>query len=318
MVSEQNPQNVALIKSAQILSDRQETHPVAEKYEFRTEGKYPVAPSLHSVCWKVFENQTSVELLCSFALSMIPSLEIKTEDNIFASTDKYLLSMALRHLLETTETTGDLGRTSSLSSTLNRLKNLPEEIISLIWEFMPLTVVRCLISVQASARLMKQLSPVRQWSGVLLLHGLLNVFLRRLNGETYLCGLRNTYQQYGHKSDDCQQVWIGMPVVAVSPVIGLLGLVGIRCLMKDGRECYLGSPILNTEHARCMIITSPDITQPFFLSLEGDVRTSNVPFQGRVSKTDQFRRVSRSASSDGLTPKLRASETTSLGNLAAH
>lgn len=249
---------------------------------------------------------------------MVPSWEIKTRDNIFASTDKYLLSTTLRHLLESTETAGDLGQKSSLSSTLNRLKDLPEEIISLVWEFMPLTVVRCLISVQTSARLMKQLSPVRQWNGVFLLHGSLTVFLRRLHGETYICGLRNTYQQYGHKSNDCQQVSIEMPVVAVSPITGLFGLIGIRCLMKDGGECYLGSPLLNTEHTRCMNIRSPDTTQPLFLNLEGDVRTFAVPFQGCFSKTDQFRRVSRSAPSDGLTPKLRASETASLGRPAAY
>lgn len=272
MILDRSQQNVALVELSGPVSDCMEVGLSSVAYEIHDEGDYPIVPSLHRVCWYALGNQTSVESLFCFASAMMPSSNMEVAGNVYASTNKYLLSEALQRLAKTT-----CQDHTSLSTTLHRLRELPEEILFLIWEFLPLTVIRRLISLQTSLNVMEQMTPIREWSGVFLLHGSITFFFRRLQGETYLCGLRNTYQQYGHKSDDYQHVLIEVPVVAVSSIVGLFGIKGIRYLMRDGNKGYIGSSIRNPENTRCVNITSPNTAEPLFLRLDGDVRSYLVP-----------------------------------------
>ena len=252
----------------------QKTKLLNGKYELRDEGDYPVAPSLHSICWKALKNKNNLESIFCFGLAMVPLLDVEVKGNIYASSNTYFLSEALQRFCRPTYK--HPAQKSNLFHDLNQLGALPEEIISLVWEYLSPTVVRCLLSLQTSMDLIERVSPIRQWSATFLLHGSMTVFFRHLHGETYICGLNNTYQQYGYKSHDCQQVQIEMPVVAVSAIIGLFGLKGIQYLMKDGTEGYIGPPIRRIGYTRCMNILSHNLAEPLFLRVEGDVRTPTV------------------------------------------
>lgn len=241
-----------------------------EHYEFHDEGNYPVAPSLHSICWHAVERCASVDSLSNLAYALLPSLHTKVDGNIHALSNKFFLSEALRELCGSSR--DGLRQGPKLFNLLNRLRKLPEEIILPILESLPLTIVRCLISLQATVKLMSEASLTPQWTGVLLLHGQLTIFFRPLFGEHYVCGLHNVYQQFGHRSEDYQKVQIESPVVAVSPIIGIFGVRGIEYLMKNGKSGYLGYQIRNCDHTRRIHISSHNTVNPFFLKVEGDVR----------------------------------------------
>lgn len=264
-----------------MISDRETSSP-DETYEFHEKGDYPVAPSVHVICWSALKNKKSAFTLLCFGLAMLPSLDMVITGNLHASSNKYFLSEAL-HCFHNSDYQE---QESNLLSTLNRLRYLPEEIVFLIWKYMPSSVAKCLISLQTSVKLIERVSPTRQCSTVFLLHGTITVFLRQLHGVTYICGLRNAYQQFGHKSHESQQVQIMMPVVAVSIILDIFGLTGIQYLMKDGTKGCIGAPNWQAIYARCMNITSHNSAEPFFLRLEGDVRTPILVFLGFV-----FRRL---------------------------
>lgn len=238
--------------------------------EFHDEGNYPVAPSLHSICWRALERRANANSLSNLAYALLPSLNTKTTGNVHALSNKFLLSEAVRQLCEASH--DDLREAPKLFNTLDRLRKLPEEIILLILESLPLTIVKCLISLQATVKLIGEASVSGHWTGVLLLHGQLNIFFRPLFGENYVCGLHNTYQQFGRRSEDNQQVQIESPVVAISSIIGLYGVMGIEYLMKNGKRGYIGYPISNFDQTRRIHITSQNTANPFFLKVEGDVR----------------------------------------------
>lgn len=75
-----------------------ETDTADDKYRFYDEGKYSIAPSLHSVCRRATESWISLRSISHFGSAILPALDVEIKGNLYASSDKYLLSEALQHL----------------------------------------------------------------------------------------------------------------------------------------------------------------------------------------------------------------------------
>lgn len=230
-----------------------------------------MAPSLHNICWRGLERHASVDSLSNFAYALLPSLHTMTSGNIHGLSNDSVLSVGLKHLCESHD---DLRQGSELFNSLDRLRKLPEEITLMILKSLPLTIVRCLISMQATVKLMNEASLTRHRTGVILLHGTLTAFFRPLFGDNYISGIQDAYQLFGHRGEDYQQVKIESPVVAVSSIVGLFGVRGIEYLMRNGNKGYFGYPNGRCEHTRRTHITSRNNADPRFLKLEGDVKSS--------------------------------------------
>lgn len=255
---------------------------------------------LHNICWNALEELPCLKRLYSLGLATTPVLRMGSLQNIHA--DQGTLANALEGLPET-----DTG----LSAFLRRVKNLPFELTSMIWEFLSPCVTRCLLSVRALNLLLQQIVPIPVSSDTVYFHGDITFYTRRVLGGSYICGIRSdsTGQLFGFENQYSQRISISTPVTAVIFIVGLYGLQGIKYYLKDGGKGSVGVVTTMKPCIGCTSIISPR-SYPLCLNLECVVSSSALPPE---THPDKITRGSKSAASAVKHQSPQFLETTSYG-----
>lgn len=119
-------------------------------------------------------------------------------------------------------------------------RQLPAEIISLIWEFLPPGNSRSLLSLKGlkTDQLLQQITPLKTPErSIIRLNGTVSAYMARLHGRMYICGIRRHRRLYGYESRQSSEISITKGVATVFFNFGLHGLRWIQLYDMDNNDC---------------------------------------------------------------------------------
>lgn len=115
---------------------------------------------------------------------------------------------------------------TTLYELLERSQNLPTELIAIIWDFIAPCTIRCLLSLSATENTWPDCSSGAR-SGTISLHGNIAVYRTCVLGGTYICGIRQGNNIYGHESS----VSLNVPVPSFATAfVFRIGIYGLRSI----------------------------------------------------------------------------------------
>lgn len=178
------------------------------------------APSVHRLCWVVLVNRPSNHQLCDLGIAMTPLVWTGLPQNIYQ--DHLTLFKAIHKL----QNFKNNNKKTTLYELLERSQNLPTELIAIIWDFIAPCTIRCLLSLSATENTWPDCSSGAR-SGTISLHGNIAVYRTCVLGGTYICGIRQGNNIYGHESS----VSLNVPVPSFATAfVFRIGIYGLRSI----------------------------------------------------------------------------------------
>jgi hypothetical protein len=206
-------------------------------------GSDPEAYCFHSYCWQLLkENESSITptniidfVRVTTPLYHLPSRPLSTVPNT--------LTRGLESLVRRLESSWRDGSPLSLSTLLERMLELPREIMIMIWEHLEPCAIRSLLVIESGSvqEVIKQRNPtaITQQAGTCRLERIMAFHFRSIKGARYLSGCGNSNQFMGHIGE-LEQILLPRQINAVKLVIGPFGIRRLQFQAQDWKSEWVG------------------------------------------------------------------------------
>ncbi|KAE8146819.1 hypothetical protein BDV25DRAFT_143352 [Aspergillus avenaceus] len=152
------------------------------------------------------------------------------------------------------------------------MKNLPQEIIDMIWELIPPCAIRRLLSSRVIEEFWPTMHPTPGSTVVQMCSGNIIIYSTYVLDGFYISGIRIDDKLYGYQNDDTPlTLTIPSPLAALLVTYGQYGMRTIEVL-SEPTECLPKSS--NTKTQEFLSIIHPR-SQPFRVQLTWDVTTND-------------------------------------------
>ncbi|KAL4887995.1 hypothetical protein BDV59DRAFT_189550 [Aspergillus ambiguus] len=242
------------------------------------------AISAHSICWRALEERPSLWMLQNLHLAMTPLFWTRLPQNIYKSYTTF--SKANRYLSAKDH---DVDRESnSFRDLITRVASLPLELSAIIWDMIPPSAVRCLLSLCAKKDDWVDQPVAAGGKAIDLCEGNLVVYSATVLDGSYICGFRQGDTLYGHESNRYVRVAIPRAIAALTLLYGTYGLREIS--FRTEKQPYSAGEIgLTRGGSAYLSIIYPSNEQPLSLYIEWDaLKISNIRSKGDHSFGQNF------------------------------
>lgn len=175
------------------------------------------------------------------------------------------LSQAIQNLL----TENPVRQSNFIEKLIAGVGRLPSDVTAIIWDFIPPSTVRCLLSLWATKDELENLHTTVK-RATFILHKSLVVYHTAVLGGTYICGLSHDGKHYGDKSNRFVLITVPQTIAAIALIYGAYGLREV--------EFYTEKQLLSASRIDSAVRTGeylgiirPPKARPLSLDIEWDV-----------------------------------------------
>ncbi|KAE8146107.1 hypothetical protein BDV25DRAFT_170046 [Aspergillus avenaceus] len=219
-----------------------------------------LAPSIHTLCWTAIDRPPSIRFVYNLGIAMNPLVWERLPQSIYS---RYRIALTSIHTFYPL----DNRHRTTLIKLIDNVKNLPPELICIVWEFIPPSAVRCLLSLCVAKTVWPAIDRTPA-SATIQLCGDICLYLTSTLDGTYISGICIGSRLYGYRSNWCLRRSISSPVAAITFTLGLYGLQQIDFLSKATASITKSSKATSQQFLG--IIYSQSV-QPPWIELEWDV-----------------------------------------------